>query len=50
MLAAAVDQRMKLGPDTSLLDFGCGTGLLAESLAEKVGHILGTPDLLIGSS
>jgi len=40
-VAAGVQERMTLGPNTSLSDFGCGTGLLAESLAEKVGYIVG---------
>jgi SAM-dependent methyltransferase len=33
--------RHGLGPDTTLVDFGCGTGLLAAAAAEECGRLVG---------
>lgn len=38
-VAEAIRRLVPLGPDTSLLDYGCGTGLLGFALLPHVGHV-----------
>lgn len=38
---AALSQQIPLRPDMSVLDYGCGTGLLTLALAPRVRHIVG---------
>lgn len=38
-VAAAIRENVPLNPDMDLLDFGCGTGILARELGPHVGNI-----------
>ncbi|MBP7867538.1 MAG: class I SAM-dependent methyltransferase [Acidobacteria bacterium] len=40
-LLAAISGEVALGPDLDVLDFGCGTGLLATALAPRVRSVVG---------
>ena len=48
-VAAAIAERVALGPGLKVLDFGCGTGLVALELAGRVGSLSGadtSPEML----
>jgi len=40
-VATAIFRHLSLGPDTHVLDFGCGTGLLSLALRPRVGSVTG---------
>jgi cyclopropane fatty-acyl-phospholipid synthase-like methyltransferase len=39
--AQHISQHIPLGPDSTVLEFGCGLGLISERLAPNVGSVHG---------